>query len=127
MKLHDGGTEPVKSMGRGWSNLWSLPAQDRWAWFVCKIFGFFKKKNPLVRVRSFRVPEGALARVFNLKTHRSLMAVNYGYPVEQLTLGPGIQAHRSVATASESSKLELPDASCGGPDAGSEHSIRQER
>jgi hypothetical protein len=47
---------PLKPPGGGWPNLWSLSTQDRWDWFRRKIFSFFKKKNPLVRVSSFHVP-----------------------------------------------------------------------
>src|SRR5260370_750839 len=39
--------EPVKSRGRGWSNLWSLPVRDRWASFARKNSSFFKTKSPL--------------------------------------------------------------------------------
>ena len=38
----------VKALkGAGWSNLYAASPADRWAWFVCKILEFFKRKSPL--------------------------------------------------------------------------------
>jgi hypothetical protein len=38
---------PLQPWGGGWSNLWSLSAQDRWSSFARKNSSFFKTKNPL--------------------------------------------------------------------------------
>ncbi len=37
--------------GGGWSILWRNEDADRWAWFIRKIFGFKKKKDPLPKSR----------------------------------------------------------------------------
>src|SRR6266436_4231053 len=44
---------PLQPWGGGWSNLWSLSAQDRWAWFIGKKFAFFRRKTPLLRLELF--------------------------------------------------------------------------
>jgi hypothetical protein len=35
--------------GGGWSNLWSLSAQDRWSWFVRNILEFNPKSPPRLK------------------------------------------------------------------------------
>ena len=43
----------LKPQGGGWSNLWSLSAQDRWAWFIDKKFTFLEEKPHFV-VESYK-------------------------------------------------------------------------
>jgi hypothetical protein len=40
---------PLGTWGGGWSTLSRNLSPDRWAWFIRKIFSFFKRKSPLGR------------------------------------------------------------------------------
>jgi hypothetical protein len=58
-------------MGRGWSNLWSLPAQDRWSWFIRNFFGFLKGKAHLCEL-AHSASLNVRFLEFNLKMRKSL-------------------------------------------------------
>jgi hypothetical protein len=51
---------PLQPWGGGWSNLWSLSAQDRWAWFIRKKLKLNPKSPPgLKRWNSPNLPARA--------------------------------------------------------------------
>jgi hypothetical protein len=49
--------------GGGWSNLWRYELAARWAWFIRKVFSFFKTENPLLWVGSNKTTYGHKADI----------------------------------------------------------------